>query len=67
MPRIASTASGMLARARAAKARSSVAWSFCAVRRPIASTSGASVGDPGSAGVTSDVRRRQRVEPVVDR
>ena len=51
-----------------AKARSSVAWSFCSISRPTASASGASGGIPGLLGRRHRTRRRrQLVEAVVDR
>ena len=53
LPRIASRASGTFG-VTSANARSSVAWSFCSIRRPTASASGASGGIPASAGVGSD-------------
>ena len=41
-----------------ANARSSVAWSFCAISRPTASASGASAGIPAASGV--ELRRARR-------
>ncbi len=65
-PRIASRRVGQRSCTRA-NARNRVAWSFCSIRRPIASTSGAPVGDAGL--VRRDLRRERRhlVEAVADR
>ena len=65
-PRIASRASGCAAVTRA-NASSSVAWSFCAIRRPIASTSGAPAGDSELLGRHLGRGGGQLVEAVVDR
>ena len=66
LPRIASRASGTAERTRA-NARSSVAWSFCAISRPTASSERRVRRDPRGLGVSSDARGRQLVEPVTNR